>query len=123
MITSLRFPVARIFKSRLSSKSLVNLTRFASSSPPSTAPLSSEDAAILREFQENFVGGRKIQLTTKLQFIQSENMDAVPIFRVMGLDGQIINEAYDPKLPKEKLIEIYKKVRFLFYNFLEFVTL
>lgn len=126
MIHSLRFSIQRNlnfnFRSSVHKKSLpfsnsasrFHRRQFASSSPPAGATLGSEDAARLREFQENFVGGRRIQLTNSMQFIDSATMDAIPIFRVMDLDGKVINEAHDPKFPKEKLVDIYKKVRLFF---------
>ncbi|KAK2709420.1 hypothetical protein QYM36_013175 [Artemia franciscana] len=61
----------------------------------------------LGEDRPQFPGSRS-QWTEKLEFIQPDIYDGIPVYRVMNTKGQIIDQTQDPQLPEETVVKMYK---------------
>ena len=60
--------------------------------------LSSEPSKFYNDAPE-FPGSKhKLAFTEKLQFIEPERYDGIPVYRVMDRQGNIIDESQDPKV-------------------------
>lgn len=68
------------------------------------------DKAMLREFSQKFLGARKVDFTQQMTFLDSANDDAIPIYRIMGVDGKFFDSSQDPDIPRENLVKIYQQV-------------
>lgn len=86
---------------------------FINHSPPTTT---TKDNAILEEFSQKFLGSRKVSFTERLNFLDSAKDEAIPIYRIMGIDGKFIDPSLDPNIPKENLVQMYKQVRNLCFT-------
>ncbi|XP_063610540.1 2-oxoisovalerate dehydrogenase subunit alpha, mitochondrial-like [Penaeus indicus] len=54
-------------------------------------------SSALGEEQPNFPGSRS-KWTEKLEFVQPDLYDGIPVYRVMNRKGEVIDPAYDPKV-------------------------
>ncbi|XP_018016480.1 2-oxoisovalerate dehydrogenase subunit alpha, mitochondrial-like [Hyalella azteca] len=61
------------------------------------------------EDRPNFPGS-KSSWTEKLEFVQPDLYDGIPVYRVMDTKGKIISPDHDPQLPKEMLVKMYEKM-------------
>lgn len=59
--------------------------------------------------QPQFPGSRS-RWTEKLEFLKSETMAGIPVYRVMNRDGEVIDSSQDPNLGQEETTRIYKGV-------------
>ncbi|XP_046370174.2 2-oxoisovalerate dehydrogenase subunit alpha, mitochondrial-like [Haliotis rufescens] len=57
--------------------------------------------------------GSKSHYVHKLEYIQPELLEGIPVYRVMGRDGKIVDETQDPKLDKDTVIKMYKDMTLL----------
>ncbi|MCL4138533.1 UNVERIFIED_CONTAM: hypothetical protein GTU68_037079 [Idotea baltica] len=64
------------------------------------------------EDKPNFPGSRS-QWTEKLEFIQPDLYDGIPVYRVMNKKGEIINPDHDPNLDEATVIKMYQKMTLL----------
>jgi 2-oxoisovalerate dehydrogenase E1 component alpha subunit len=55
-----------------------------------------------------FPGIRAANFVSKLQFIHPESYDPIPIYRIMDSEGNLIDEAQDPKLSKETVHKCFR---------------
>jgi len=62
--------------------------------------------------QANFPGA-KAKYTESLDFINPDELDGIPIYRVMNNEGQIIKPDHDPNLGEEQLVHMYKSMTLL----------
>ena len=53
------------------------------------------------EFQEKprFPGAANAHYTEKMDFVNPDDGQIIPVYRVMDLDGNVLNESHDPKVP------------------------
>lgn len=53
------------------------------------------------EFQEKprFPGAVKAHYTEKMDFVVPDDGQIIPVYRVMDLNGNVLNESHDPKVP------------------------
>lgn len=57
--------------------------------------------------------GSRSNFTEKLEFIQPNIYDGIPVYRVMDRTGTILDPSQDPNLSKEVVVEMYKKMTML----------
>uniref|UniRef100_W5NA50 2-oxoisovalerate dehydrogenase subunit alpha n=1 Tax=Lepisosteus oculatus TaxID=7918 RepID=W5NA50_LEPOC len=57
--------------------------------------------------------GASADFVDHLEFIQPNVISGIPVYRVMDRQGQIINPAEDPQLPKEEVLNFYQKMTLL----------
>jgi len=57
--------------------------------------------------------GAKAHYTQKLDFLQPDVSNGIPIYRVMDRNGVVFDESHDPRLSKEELIKWYKSMTLL----------
>lgn len=62
---------------------------------------------VLEEDKPHFPGSRS-KFVEKLEFIQPDCYDGIPVYRVMTRKGKIIDPSQDPKLDKDFVIRMYK---------------
>ncbi|KAM7288845.1 2-oxoisovalerate dehydrogenase subunit alpha, mitochondrial [Ixodes scapularis] len=55
-------------------------------------------------------GGHRVRATNTMEFIAETAYDGIPMYRVLNKDGTLINESEDPKLDKELLLKMYRKM-------------
>ncbi|VDM27794.1 unnamed protein product [Toxocara canis] len=67
----------------------------------------------LKQISEKFLSGRKVNYTEKLELLSPDVLPTYPVYRVLDFDGNVINEANDPKLSKDKCIKLYKDMTLL----------
>ncbi|PFX16965.1 2-oxoisovalerate dehydrogenase subunit alpha, mitochondrial [Stylophora pistillata] len=68
------------------------------------------------EYQDDkprFPGALNSYYTEKLEFDDPDDGEAIPVYRVMDRNGKVFNEAHDPKLDKETIQDMYKKMTLL----------
>ena len=53
------------------------------------------------EFQEKprFPGAVNAHYTEKMDFVVPDDGQIIPVYRVMDLNGNVLNESHDPKVP------------------------
>lgn len=53
------------------------------------------------EFQEKprFPGVANARYTKKMDFLNPDDGEIIPVYRVMDLNGNVLNESNDPKVP------------------------
>jgi len=54
--------------------------------------------------------GSHLKFTSNLDFVDPQRYDGIPVYRVSSPDGKIINPDEDPKLSKELLLKVYRKM-------------
>lgn len=64
------------------------------------------------EERANYPGSRS-SFTDKLEFIQPNIYDGIPVYRVMDRNGEILDSSQDPNLGKEMCIDMYHKMTLL----------
>ncbi|KAK7104546.1 2-oxoisovalerate dehydrogenase subunit alpha, mitochondrial-like [Littorina saxatilis] len=64
------------------------------------------------EDKPEFPGSRS-QYVSKLEFIEPESQEGIPVYRVLNREGNIIEESEDPKLPKEIVTKMYRDMTLL----------
>lgn len=52
--------------------------------------------------------GSRSNWTEKLEFLEADAYEGIPVYRVMTRDGFIIDPSQDPNLGQEKITYIYK---------------
>lgn len=52
--------------------------------------------------------GSRSQWTEKLEFLKCDAGEGIPVYRVMGRDGKVIDASQDPQLGEEKIKQIYQ---------------
>lgn len=57
--------------------------------------------------------GAKTTWTEKLDFLGKHSYQAIPVYRVMDRQGNVINPEEDPNLPPETIIKMYKDMTLL----------
>jgi len=57
--------------------------------------------------------GSRSSFTDKLEFIQPNIYDGIPVYRVMDRNGEILDSSQDPNLGKEMCIDMYHKMTLL----------
>jgi len=57
--------------------------------------------------------GSRSRFTEKLQFIQPETYEGIPVYRVMDRKGVVIDPSQDPNLGKDLIIKLYKDMTLL----------
>ena len=57
--------------------------------------------------------GAKAKYTESLDFLNPDDNEGIPIYRVMNNEGQIIKPDHDPNLGEEELIHMYKSMTLL----------
>jgi len=57
--------------------------------------------------------GSRSEFTEKLEFLVPDSYEGIPVYRVMDRRGNIINEGEDPKLGKDKIVQMYKTMTLL----------
>uniref|UniRef100_A0A8C4TJJ3 2-oxoisovalerate dehydrogenase subunit alpha n=1 Tax=Erpetoichthys calabaricus TaxID=27687 RepID=A0A8C4TJJ3_ERPCA len=57
--------------------------------------------------------GASADFVERLEFIQPNVISGIPIYRVMDRQGQILNPAEDPKIPREEVLNFYQKMTLL----------
>jgi len=57
--------------------------------------------------------GAKAEYTQKLEFLQPDVYNGIPIYRVMDRSGVVFDESHDPNLSEEELIKWYKSMTLL----------
>lgn len=60
-----------------------------------------------------FPGALNSSYTEKLEFDDPEDGGVIPVYRVMDRNGKVFEEALDPKLDKETIQDLYKKMTLL----------
>lgn len=66
----------------------------------------------LDQDRPNFPGSRS-NWTEKLDFIQPDLYDGIPVYRVMNGKGEIIDPSHDPNLDDATLVKMYQKMTLL----------
>ncbi|KAK7479459.1 hypothetical protein BaRGS_00029275 [Batillaria attramentaria] len=64
------------------------------------------------EDKPEFPGSRS-RYVHKLEFIDPESQEGVPVYRVLNREGKIIDETQDPKLDKDIVMKMYKDMTLL----------
>lgn len=110
MSFSASLPFRALFLRQCSSRNVVrtiNLThdRYESSSNVPHAPLNVTNRP---EFP-----GSKASWTEKLEFIKPDLYDGIPIYHVMDRNGTIKNPLEDPKVDKDLVVKMYRKMTML----------
>jgi len=95
-----------------SSHSLRRSPTFASIRLVSTSD-SSAAAASNREPERAQFPGSRSNFTDKLEFIQPNIYDGIPVYRVMDRTGSIIDPSQDPNLTKDFCVDMYCKMTLL----------
>jgi len=85
-----------------SNKKLLSSTLFQSKR------LQSSESETLAQFP-----GAKAEYTQKLDFLQADVYNGIPIYRVMDRSGVVFDETHDPKLSEEEMIKWYKSMTLL----------
>uniref|UniRef100_A0A915BX40 2-oxoisovalerate dehydrogenase subunit alpha n=1 Tax=Parascaris univalens TaxID=6257 RepID=A0A915BX40_PARUN len=67
----------------------------------------------LNEISEKYLSNRTVKFTDKLEVLSPDVLPTFPIYRVLDFDGNIINQANDPKLEKERYVKMYKDMTLL----------
>ncbi|XP_076354145.1 branched chain keto acid dehydrogenase E1 subunit alpha [Tachypleus tridentatus] len=67
----------------------------------------------LEETDRPVFPGSRSQWTEKLEFIQPDIYDGIPVYRVTNRDGKVINSSQDPQLDREVLTKMYKSMTLL----------
>lgn len=67
---------------------------------------SHEPENVVQDIAE-FPGARSKFIDT-LQFIDPDNFDPIPVYRVMNRNGIVIDDSQDPNLSKETILKMYK---------------
>jgi 2-oxoisovalerate dehydrogenase E1 component alpha subunit len=57
--------------------------------------------------------GAKAAYTGNLEFLQPDITQGIPIYRVMGRDGVVLDPSHDPGIPEEELLHMYKSMTML----------
>ncbi|XP_039249417.2 2-oxoisovalerate dehydrogenase subunit alpha, mitochondrial-like [Styela clava] len=57
--------------------------------------------------------GYKTEYVHKLEFLEPNTEDGIPVYRVMSREGAIIDETQDPQLDNETLVKMYKSMSML----------
>ncbi|XP_072032483.1 2-oxoisovalerate dehydrogenase subunit alpha, mitochondrial-like [Amphiura filiformis] len=66
-----------------------------------------QESIISEDDKPQFPGSRS-KFVEKLDFIQPDVYDGIPVYRVMNRKGRIIDPSQDPKLDKDYVIRMYK---------------
>ncbi|KAJ6222977.1 hypothetical protein RDWZM_001522 [Blomia tropicalis] len=61
--------------------------------------------------------GTKSSFTDRLEFIDPDLYEGIPVYRVMNRDGVVLNPEQDPNLSREKITKMYKGMTLL--NFMD----
>lgn len=69
-------------------------------------------SSTLGEEQPNFPGSRSTW-TEKLDFVQPDLYDGIPVYRVMDRKGQVIDPASDPNLSEDMVTKMYQRMTLL----------
>ncbi|XP_013790722.1 2-oxoisovalerate dehydrogenase subunit alpha, mitochondrial-like [Limulus polyphemus] len=67
----------------------------------------------LEETDRPVFPGSRSRWTEKLEFIQPDTYDGIPVYRVTNRDGKIINSSEDPQLDREILTKMYQGMTLL----------
>jgi len=57
--------------------------------------------------------GARAAYTDKLEFLQPDVTNGIPIYRVMGRNGEVIDPSHDPRLEPDQLLRMYKSMTLL----------
>ena len=57
--------------------------------------------------------GAQAAFTNSLDFLIPKITQGIPIYRVMGRDGKVIDESQEPNIAKEELVHMYKTMTLL----------
>ena len=57
--------------------------------------------------------GAQAVFTNSLDFLTPDVTQGIPIYRVMGRDGKVIDESHEPNIVKEELVQMYKSMTLL----------
>ena len=61
--------------------------------------------------------GSRSKFVDQLQFIDPEQYEGIPVYRVMNRDGVVLNSGQDPNIDQETLTKMYKGMTLL--NFMD----
>ncbi|XP_028681343.2 2-oxoisovalerate dehydrogenase subunit alpha, mitochondrial [Erpetoichthys calabaricus] len=78
----------------------------------STGPVLQQQPFNTPEEKPQFPGA-SADFVERLEFIQPNVISGIPIYRVMDRQGQILNPAEDPKIPREEVLNFYQKMTLL----------
>merc|ERR1719209_2289288 len=57
--------------------------------------------------------GARAAFTNSLNFLAPDVTQGIPVYRVMGRDGKVLNESYDPNIAEEEMVHMYKSMTML----------
>jgi len=63
--------------------------------------------------QANYAGHGQLEFTQHLDINDPDACKGIPVYRVLNTEGVVVNEAHDPKLGKETLVNVYRKMLLL----------
>ncbi|XP_076069867.1 2-oxoisovalerate dehydrogenase subunit alpha, mitochondrial-like [Oratosquilla oratoria] len=66
----------------------------------------------MTEDKPNFPGSRS-QWTEKLEFVQPDLYDGIPVYRVMDRNSDVINPDHDPQLDENTVVKMYHRMTLL----------
>jgi len=73
-----------------------------------------QDIEHASEQYANYPGlGSKLKFTNELNVIDPDTIEGIPVYQVLNTKGVVIDEAHDPQLSKEVLVDVYKKMLLL----------
>ena len=64
------------------------------------------------ESLSQFLGARAA-FTNSLDFLTPDVNQGIPVYRVIGKDGKVIDESHEPNIAKEELVHMYKTMTLL----------
>lgn len=96
---------------KISTKSRVFLKVFSVKQQPKCKRIHQASVLFIEEKPE-FPGSRS-QFVHKLQFLQPDLLEGIPVYRVMNRKGEIIDESQDPKIDKDTVIKMYHDMTLL----------
>lgn len=79
----------------------------------STSPIFRTDMAVPSDEDRPQFPGSKSTFTEKLEFLQPDSYDGIPVYRVMNRNGQVIDPTQDPGLDKDTIVKMYKTMTLL----------
>lgn len=94
---------------------------WASASRPSTSRLTSvaslraSSSVSQRPHSEyvSFPGALKSAFTNKLNFQQPQSWTALPTYRVVDQNGEIVDSSFEPDIPEETIVKLYKDMLYI----------
>lgn len=69
-----------------------------------------KSSTIIEDIPANYSGHDSLKFTSKLDINDPDIVDGIAVYRVLSTDGIITNQAHDPKLGKEKILQVYKQM-------------